>query len=146
VIKATYPRLAEADVTAGALMARAAGKDGKPGGHPVRLHGLPRLGVARVTNARERACGLPDVLGGDRWGGLSAAQRAGLIDSLLARVEPAGGADGSGRPRVRQRRTDFEVFGTWDVIERHQIAAPEAAEFIQAVRTFRQRQLPFEWE
>ncbi len=111
--------------------------DDEPRGEALARNGAPVLGKIRISSLEDRAEGMADVrvlLNGDRWGQLSAAMQRAVIDSCLTSIEvrQKDGApllDDEGRPKLQQRKWDFELVGFHEVAVRHGASSIEVHNF-----------------
>lgn len=124
-----HPRLNEAGVTVGVVMAEAkVDENGDPQGPALVVRGHAVLAKVRVVPAKERVQGLMDaeiVLDGDRWPLLSREERLAVLDHELAHLQLAAEVDDAGRPKLRLRHHDYEFGWFVEVAERHGAASQE---------------------
>lgn len=111
--------------------------DDEPRGEALSRNGVPILGKIRISSLEDRAEGMADVrvlLNGDRWGQLSEAMQRSVIDQCLTQIEvrQKDGApllDDEGRPKLQQRKWDFELVGFHEVAVRHGAHSVEVHNF-----------------
>jgi len=111
--------------------------DDEPRGEALARNGVPILGKIRISSLEDRAEGMADVrvlLNGDRWGQLSAAMQRAVVDSCLTSIEvrQKDGApllDDEGRPKLQQRKWDFELVGFHEVAVRNGASSVEVHNF-----------------
>lgn len=112
-------------------------EDDEPRGEALARNGRPILGTIRISSLEDRAEGMADarvLLNGDRWGQLSAAMQRSVIDTCLTQIEvrQKDGAplrDDLGRPKLQQRKWDFELVGFHDVAARNGASSVEVHNF-----------------
>jgi hypothetical protein len=145
MIKEHHPDLIEADVKIQCLFANA-GKD-KQGNHKpaVKRQGVACSAKVRIVSLKDRAAGNADseiILDENVWNRLSKEEREALFDHELEHLIPKreGGHDGApietddlGRPKLKLKPHDWEVWGFQSIVERHGKAALE----FQAAQQFR---------
>jgi len=154
VLRTIHPRLADAGVTVGLLLAHAkCNKDGEVAGPALRLHGVACAALVRVTKLKDRVKGVEDAmieLDGDRFGEHSPATRRAIIDHELRHIVVVTNAktgvpetDDAGRPKLKLCPDDYSINGFFDVIERHGKDALEAQTYRDVHRVMSQKLLPF---
>lgn len=142
VMRAYHPRLAEAEVRVGVLMARHTDQDTpalKSGGYAVLASMKPESAVERAKWGRDAVLKIDDR----EWDDLSEDQREALLDHELSHIDrvdlkgdelraavedgaPRWKTDDRGRPRLRSVPGDFNVGDAFNaVIFRHGLNAIE---------------------
>lgn len=125
--------------------------DDEPRGEALARNGRPILGTIRISSLEDRAEGMADarvLLNGDRWGQLSAAMQRSVIDTCLTQLEvrQKDGApllDDLGRPKLQQRKWDFELAGFHDVAARNGAHSVEVHNFQVLFDEHGQTYLPY---
>jgi len=125
-------------------------EDDEPRGEALARNGRPILGTIRISSLEDRAEGMADarvLLNGDRWGQLSAAMQRAVIDTCLTSLEVrqkdgVPQLDDLGRPKLQQRKWDFELVGFNDVAARHGASSVEVHNFKVLFDEFGQTYLP----
>lgn len=86
-----HKRLTEAEVTITLLAAYGpVNDDGETVGPAIKHHGVPALGVVKITNLKYRVAGLGDaeiVIDGDAWAEMTKRERIALLDHELTHIE-----------------------------------------------------------
>lgn len=140
--------LANAGVTVALLLASGPRDDsGELTGPAIKHSGYPAKAVIKITNLKERAAGLEDViliLDGDHCDEWSEQETAAIYDHELSHpvLVVKDGAivrDDLGRPKLRMRKHDFQVGWFFDVAERHKEYSTEAQQ-LKEVGTLAVRQ------
>lgn len=129
--KAHHPNLIAADVKIQCLFANA-GKD-KTGAHKpaVKRQGVACAAKVRIVSLKDRAAGNADaeiIIDENVWEKLSKEERDALFDHELEHLIPKtqGNAkdapvefDDLGRPKLKIKPHDWEVWGFQSIVERH---------------------------
>ena len=148
--------LTEAKVTINVLMAHGEWDDtGEFYKAPIKRHGVRCAAQVKINSLAQRAEGMADAtitIDGDSWEDMEDQTRVALVDHELEHLEVqydpeamtrTPKSDDQGRPKLKMRRHDFEVWGFDKIIARHGMAALEA----KAVEALKHRQfqqeLPF---
>ena len=150
VLRTIHPRLADAGVTVGLLLAHAkVNKDGEVTGPALKLHGVACAALVRVTKLKDRVKGVEDAiveLDADRFPDTPHATRRAIIDGELNRIVVVTNGktgvmetDDAGRPKLKLKQADWNISGQFDVIERHGKDALETQTFADLHRVLTQR-------
>ena len=154
VLRTIHPRLADAGVTVGLLLAHAkCNKDGEVTGPALKLHGVPCLALVRVSKLRDRIRGIADAVvdvDNDVWDSHTAEQKRSLMSHELEHIvvvengkTGAPETDDAGRPKLKLRPHDFEIGGFWNTVERFGIDAHESLAYRDLHRKFVQQSFPW---
>lgn len=152
VTRAYHPRLAEAGVIVGVLMARHSDSDKpalKHGGYAVLATMKPESAIERAKWGRDALLKIDDR----EWEGLGDDRREALLDHELSRIDridlkgdelraavedgsPRWKIDDRGRPKLRSVPGDFNVGDAFNaVIARHGYAAIEYRNIQHGIRS-----------
>lgn len=115
----------------------------------------PIITAVSITKAEERYsedddAEQPDarvIVNGDLWGTLVTDEQVAAMDQALTQIEVVTDKKGhrklddAGRPKLRKRRYDYEVFGFAEVAERHGRASLEVQEARRLFNDFGQGML-----
>jgi len=115
----------------------------------------PIITAVSITKAEERysedgEVEQPDarvIVNGDLWGTLVTDEQVAAMDQALTQIEVVTDKKGhrklddAGRPKLRKRRYDYEVFGFAEVAERHGRASLEVQEARRLFNDFGQGML-----
>lgn len=152
-ISAYHPRLTEAGVTIGVLVADPTERDMNAGEAPfLKLHGYPCYAVVAITPAKQRVLGIPDAtitIDGEAWKGLDDDERAALIDHEATHLELVRNRDDQlvcddhGRPKLKMRLHDVIVGGFRDNIRRHGAKSIEGQQLNALFVEYRQKLMSF---
>lgn len=145
LLKKSYPRLVEAEVTIGILLA--------DGG--LKLHGWPAAATIRIVPQKQRAAGLPDAeitLNAETWFDLDEARQAAVMDHELFHLDvvmemtdsgPRPKLDDCCRPKLRLCQHDWQMGGFDEIVRRHKEAAPESDFYRDLNQRFTQMLFPW---
>lgn len=105
----------------------------------LKRHGVPCAAETSLTSLADRIRGIPDVkilIDRDTWKHLSQKGRKALLDHEVTHVEMKGEGepDDAGRPKLKLRMHDWEVWGFAEIASRYGKAALE----VQAIHHVRQ--------
>jgi hypothetical protein len=154
VLRTIHPRLADAGVTVGLLLAHAkVNKDGEMQGPALKLHGVACAALVRVTKLKDRVKGVEDAMieiDADEWGNRPLATQRAILDHecshLIIVTDGKTGVvetDDAGRPKLKLKPDDYTINGQFDVIERHGKDALETQTYADLHRVLSQKLLPF---
>ncbi|MEM6861142.1 MAG: putative metallopeptidase [Myxococcota bacterium] len=136
-IEELHSWVTEGEVNVGLLICRKTA-----GGEPVQMRqgGYPIAGKVHITNAWQRAQGLPDLLlivDGDYWDDSELEERVALLDHLLSQVTHVDveNRDEQGRPKLKKRKFDFRCMGFKHVAKRHGHASVEMQQLTRVVKS-----------
>jgi len=128
VVSKVHPRLREAEVTFGCVFARNEDEKGniKPA---VKRHGVPASAMIAITSAEDRTRGLEDAkltIDAHIWNRMKPDERRALLDHELTHIIVDGEeTDDLGRPKLKSRPHDWEIWGFAEIVQRHGRNAPE---------------------
>lgn len=134
LIEANHEGLSDAEVTVDVLLVIETEDDPEDRTVVLRRHGHPAEADVRITSAEMRTLGRSDVLlklDSAVWGKADDADRRGIVDHQLQRLEVRRDKDGNvkldehGRPKLRIIREDWFVSGFHAVVRRNGAHAPE---------------------
>jgi len=120
-------------------------KNGDVCGPAITVGGYEAMAAIRITNLKQRATMLGDVIieiDGDRIDELSEAEQMALYDHELTHVKLVLDKDGAvvrddlGRPKLKARKHDFQIGGFHEVAQRHKTEAIEVQSIASVGKQF----------
>lgn len=131
-----HPDLERFEVTVGYMFAYASrDAEGQPKGPALHRQGVAAAAEVCITPLKLRALGIPDAvitLDGDNWRKWPEATLRAVLDHELHHIEVVKEegtnvcrSDDLGRPKLKLRPHDFEVWGFDLIVARHGAAAME---------------------
>ncbi len=150
--------LDKAEVTISVVMARGEWDDaGENYNAPIKRHGVRCAAKVKINPVAQRAEGMADAtltIDAEAWEDMTEKRKLALLDHELHHLaivycaesedSKTPKSDDQGRPKLKMREHDFEVWGFWNVIRRHGLESIEG-EHVDALKKV-QIQAEFEFD